>query len=54
MSQPDSDYVDDPTIENDSPLWRRIPPWHFVPDENLQRKRLSSAAFSNNPKGVSG
>lgn len=53
MSQPDSEYVDDPTIEDDSPLWRRIPPWHFVSDENLQCKRLSSAAFSDNSKDKS-
>lgn len=53
MSQPDPDYVDDPTIEDDSPLWRRIPPKHFVYDENLQCRRASSAAFSDNPKDKS-
>lgn len=32
-------YVDDPTIDDRSELWRRIPPWHFVYDDNLGRMR---------------
>lgn len=45
------DYRDDPTILDDAALWRRIPPWHFVPDKNLGVVRPSSAAFENDPDG---
>ena len=44
-------YRDDPTILDDAALWRRIPPWHFVPDQNLGVVRPSSAAFENDPDG---
>ena len=43
--------TDDPTIEDEAALWRRIPPWHFVFDTNLRRWRPSSAAFDNDPDG---
>ena len=46
------DYPDDPTIPNESKLWRRIPPWHFIPDENRGGFRPSSAAFDNHPDGT--
>jgi hypothetical protein len=49
MQEPQSLYRDDPTIGDDAPLWRRIPPWHFVFDENLGRWRPSSAAFEDHP-----
>ena len=52
MSQADSPYVDDLTILDDSPLWRRIPPWHFVFDHNLGRVRPSTAAFEDHPDGT--
>ncbi|MBI3696222.1 MAG: hypothetical protein HY238_15470 [Acidobacteria bacterium] len=42
---------DDPTIPDQAELWRRIPPWHLVKDENLGRIRPSSAAFDNHPDG---
>ena len=45
------EYSDDPTIPDDAELWRRIPPWHFVPDENLGQIRPSSAAFEDHPDG---
>ena len=45
-------FVDDPTVSNDSSLWRRIPPWHFVMDENLGRIRPSSAAFDDDEMSV--
>jgi hypothetical protein len=45
------DYSDDPTIPDDAELWRRIPPWHFVPDENSGQIRPSSAAFEDHPDG---
>ena len=45
-------YTDDPTIRDDAALWRRIPPWHFVPDGNLGRVRPSSAAFEDHPDGT--
>jgi hypothetical protein len=40
-----SGYTDDPSIPNSARLWRRIPPWHIVYDQNLGR----SAAFDNDP-----
>jgi len=52
MSQPDSDYVDDPTIENDSPLWRRIAPEQVIYDEKLGRYRPTSDAFQNHRNGT--
>lgn len=44
-------YADDRSIADDARLWRRIPPWHFVHDENLGKIRVSSAAFCNHPNG---
>ena len=44
-------YVDDLTICDASRLLRRIPPWHFVFDDNLDRWRPKSAAFANHPNG---
>lgn len=44
-------HSDDPTISDEAELWRRIPPWHFVRDENTQRVRPSSAAFDDHPDG---
>jgi hypothetical protein len=43
--------LDDPTIPDDAPLWRRIPPLHVVFDHNLGRSRPSSAAFEDHPNG---
>lgn len=43
-------YQDDSTVKDDAILWRNIPPWHFVRDENGQI-RASSAAFSNDKDG---
>jgi hypothetical protein len=45
--------TDDPTISDDARLWRRIPRWHFVFDENLRRWRPSSAAFADSDEGGS-
>lgn len=42
---------DDPTIVDAASLWRRIPPWHFVRDDNAGIMRPSSAAFENHPNG---
>jgi len=42
-------YDDDPTIEDSEEVWRRIPEWHCVPDENRGGLRPSSAAFKNDP-----
>lgn len=44
-------YADDPTILDRASLWRRIPSWHVVYDQNLQRLRPSSAAFEDHPNG---
>ncbi len=46
-----SQYVDDPTILDPAELWRRIPPRHFVRDENRNLVRPSSAAFDDHPNG---
>ncbi len=51
MTQHGSSDIDDPTIGDDEPLWRRIPPTHFVFDKNLQCWRPSSAAFEDHPNG---
>lgn len=45
-------YADDPTIADDSVLWRRIPPMWVVPDENRDGLRVSSAAFDNSEDGT--
>lgn len=45
-------YTDDPSIEDGDALWRRIPPWHQVPDENRGGVRPSSAAFEDHPSGT--
>ena len=42
---------DDRTIADSAELWRRIPPWHFVLDENSGEIRPSSAAFDNDADG---
>lgn len=44
-------YVDDPTVLDVDPLWRRIPPSHFVFDSNNGAFRPSSAAFDDHPNG---
>ncbi len=41
----------DASIRDESDLWRRIPPWHFIYDENLGRWRPSSSAFADDPDG---
>jgi hypothetical protein len=46
-------YTDDPTIANDAILWRRIPSWHVIFDENLGLRRPSKAAFEDHPNGSS-
>jgi hypothetical protein len=43
--------VDDETILNSDGLWRRIPHWHLIRDENLNRVRPSSAAFDDDQDG---
>jgi hypothetical protein len=48
---PESSDADDLSIADESALWRRIPPRHFVLDENLGRVRPSTAAFENHPDG---
>ena len=40
-------HIDDKTIADPDPLWRRVPPAMVVFDDNLGRKRPSSSAFSN-------
>lgn len=45
------EFSDDPTIVDPEELWRRIPPRHFVFDENANAWRPSSAAFDNDQSG---
>ncbi|MCH8844244.1 MAG: hypothetical protein IID61_14890 [SAR324 cluster bacterium] len=40
---------DDPTIDDASEVWRRIPPNHFYYDEDLRLVRPQSSAFCNHP-----
>src|SRR5713226_5358375 len=40
-------YKDDPTIPGEAELLRRIPPWHFILDDNQGLVRPSSAAFTD-------
>lgn len=39
-------YTDDDSIEDSDSVWRRIPPWHLVPD-GKGGIRASSAAFED-------
>jgi hypothetical protein len=45
------EFPDDPSILNQDLMLRRIPPVHFVPDENSGGQRPSSAAFDNDKDG---
>jgi len=45
------DYGDDLTIADDADLWRRIPPWHLVDDQNTGTARISKAASEDHPNG---
>lgn len=45
-------YANDPTIADESVLWRRIPPRWAVLDENRGGLRVSSAAFDNSDDGT--
>ena len=38
---------DDSTIPDDALLWRRIPPWHVVVNQNTGGRMVSSAAFDD-------
>lgn len=42
-------FRDDPSISDDSALWRRISPKWIVPDESGSGYRISSQAFQNHP-----
>jgi hypothetical protein len=52
MTKSTANQADDPTIADEAPIWRRIPPWHVVFDENSRRFRPSSAAFEDHPNGT--
>lgn len=51
LANPDS-YEDDATIFDSAQLWRNIPPWHIVDDNNSGGKRISKAAFDDHPNGT--
>ena len=42
---------DDPSVLDETHLYRRIHPTHFVRDENTNEVRPSSAAFTNSRDG---
>lgn len=44
-------FPDELAIRDEVRLLRRIPPWHFVHDENEGRYRPSSAAFNDGRDG---
>ena len=44
-------FVDDPTISDDAILWRRIPPYWWILDENMGRVRPTSQAFHDDANG---
>jgi len=44
-------FPDDPAVANEAGLLRRIPPYHFVRDDNLGVVRPSSAAFEDDDDG---
>jgi hypothetical protein len=44
-------FPDDPSIGNEAELLRRIPPTHFIRDDNLGRLRPTSAAFEDDDDG---
>ena len=46
-----SEFTEDKSIGDEEVLWRRIPPWHLIFDENLGRTRPSKAAFDDHPNG---
>ena len=52
MADSAAHQADDPTIADEAPLWRRVPPCHVIFDQNLGRFRPSSAAFENHPNGT--
>lgn len=47
----DPPLEDDPTIQDNSELWRRIHPVWIVPDANVGGMRVSSAAFDDSRDG---
>ncbi|MCC6680638.1 MAG: hypothetical protein IT445_07020 [Phycisphaeraceae bacterium] len=44
-------YQDDPTVKDGWDLWRRIRPEWWVPDKNIGRMKVSSAAFTDSSDG---
>lgn len=44
-------FPDDPTVADEVLLLRRIPPWHFIKDDNAGARRPSSAAFEDDDDG---
>jgi len=51
MSFCSDNFPNDPSIQDDANLFRRIPPWHYFFDENENRWRPSSAAFEDDEDG---
>lgn len=51
MSFCSENFPDDPSIQDNTDLFRRIPPRHCIFDENENRWRPSSAAFEDDDDG---
>jgi|SRR3954452_2713960 hypothetical protein len=45
-----ADFKDDPAVEDDALLWRRVRPDWVIMDENTGRHRVSTAAFHDGTK----
>ena len=52
MSSDSLRYKDDSSILDDAELWRRVPSWHIIEDDNQGGKRISSAAFTDHSNGT--
>lgn len=46
-----TDYLDDESIPRAATLWRRIPPWHYTYDNNVDDFRPSTASFEDDMDG---
>lgn len=51
MQQDPPHPLDDPSVEDDHDIWRRVHPSQIVYDSNLQRSRATSGAFQDSGDG---
>jgi hypothetical protein len=48
---PDGGFSDDPSIPDDTEIWRCVHPEHIIFDEKRNRQRPTSSAFTDNSNG---